>query len=103
MNVEYYVFDTEATAIAAEAWISAAGGLPRTGKNAKTGQENPTACKTVRWAIPKQRLDGKWIFERVPKSERDKFPPIKKNEFDSNFPHVIEIYNSNWFETPEEI
>ena len=94
---EYYVFNTEAIANAAEAWISNAGGLPRTGKNAKSGQDEPNKCKTERWAIPRQRLDGKWVFKRVPAAERAKFPQSKKQEFDINFPHVVEIESPDWW------
>ena len=97
--IEYYVFDKEQTAIAAEKWISNAGGLPRIGKNAKTKKDAPNKCKTERWAIPQQRLDGKWVFERVPLVEREKFPKSAKNEFDVKHPHVIEVYSDTWFES----
>lgn len=97
--IEYYVFNTEQIAQAAEAWISLHGNLPRTGKNAKTGQDEPNKCKTERWAIPQQRLDGNWVFERVPAAERAKFPQSKKDEFDINFPHVVEIESPEWFNT----
>jgi hypothetical protein len=101
--IEFYVFDNERLAKAAEAWISLQGGLPRAGKNAKTKHNAPNKCKTERWAIPRQRLDGKWVFPRVPAAERAKFPASKKQDYDINFPHVVEIYQDSWFYTEEEL
>lgn len=97
MMKEFYVYDTEATAQAAVQWINAAGGLPRIGKNAKNGQPAPDKCKTEVWAIPRQRLDGKWVFERVPKKDRDQVPPSKQQEFNTTFPHVIETESPAWW------
>jgi hypothetical protein len=101
--MEYYVFKTKKIAKAAEAWISRVGNLPRIGKNAKTGQDAPNKSKTERWAIPRQRLDGKWVFPRVPLEKRQKFPQNKKKDFDIRFPHVVEQYKPLWFYTQEEI
>jgi hypothetical protein len=59
--VLYRVYDTEAEALAAEAAISAALGYPASGTNAATGEEEPEVV-TVRWAVPQQIVDGRWVF-----------------------------------------
>lgn len=98
---EYYVFDTEQEALAAESAICQIGGTPITGNNAKTGKAEPTKAKTVRWAIPQQRLDGKWVFQRVPQSILDTIPTEQQNQFDSAFDYTIETFSADWFETEE--
>lgn len=60
--MKYLVFDTEAEAFAAEAQISAAMGFSTPGINAATGEIVPEAL-TVRWAVPRQIADGRWVFE----------------------------------------
>ena len=101
--IEYYVFDTEATAIAAEAMICQLGQTPIVGVNAATGLPEPNNQKTERWAIPRERLDGKWCFERVPQSVRDGIPQAQQDAFDAAFPNTIEVYSPTWFEIEEEI
>jgi hypothetical protein len=59
--VKYRIFDTEAQAVAAEAAISASMGYSKPGINARTGEVVPNAL-TVRWAIPQQIADGRWVF-----------------------------------------
>lgn len=95
--MEYYVFDTEATATAAELYIRQVGQMPITGINAHTGQLMPNAAKTVRWAIPEQRLDGKWVFARVPANVRANIPLAVQQAFDANYPNTIEVFSPSWF------
>jgi hypothetical protein len=59
--MKYLVFDTEAEALAAEAQISARMGYSKPGVNAATGEVRPDVV-TVRWAIPQQIADGRWVF-----------------------------------------
>lgn len=60
--MKYRVFNTEAEAIAAEAQISAAMGYTKPGINAATGEVQPDVL-TVRWAVPQQITDGRWVFQ----------------------------------------
>jgi hypothetical protein len=99
--IEYYVFNDEQTAIAAESMICQLGQTPITGINAATGLPEPTKQKTERWAIPQQRLDGKWVFQRVPESMRANIPEEQQQAFNTNYPHIIETYNPEWFNTEE--
>jgi hypothetical protein len=96
--IEYYVFDTEATAISAELYIRQVGQMPITGVNALTGELQPHAAKTEQWATPAQRLDGKWCFARVPANVRANIPAPVQAAFDTNYPHVVETYSTEWFE-----
>jgi hypothetical protein len=98
---KYYVFDDEQTAIDAEAYICQVAGVPIVGRNAKTGKLEPNKAKTERWAIPQQRLDGKWVFPQVPDAVSAKFPPEVATAFNTNFPNVKEDFDSSWFPAPE--
>ena len=59
--MKYKVFATEAEALEAEAAISKAMGYAKPGVNAKTGQLVHDVL-TLRWAVPQQITDGRWIF-----------------------------------------
>lgn len=59
--MRYRIFNIEAEAIAAEAAISQAFGYAVPGTNAATGEIVPDA-PTVRWAVPVQINDGRWVF-----------------------------------------
>jgi hypothetical protein len=59
--MKYLIFATESEALAADATISAAMGLPKPGVNAATGEPDWSA-PTLRWAIPRQILDGRWVI-----------------------------------------
>jgi hypothetical protein len=72
--MKYRVFDTEAEAIAAEAQVAAAIGCIKVGINAETGQPAPEAQATMRWAIPQQIADGRWVFPS-PDDEGDESEP----------------------------
>ena len=59
--MKYRAFNTEPEATAAEAAISEALGYAKPGINAATGEIVPDVL-TVRWAIPQQIADGRWVF-----------------------------------------
>ena len=59
--MKYRIFDAEVEAIEAEAAISEAMGYAKPGVNAATGEISPD-CLTIRWAIPQQIADGRWVF-----------------------------------------
>ena len=59
--MKYRVFDTEQEALDAEREISEELGYAKPGVNAKTGQVVPDVL-TVRWAVPRQIVDGRWVF-----------------------------------------
>lgn len=96
MNL-YYVFEDEQTAIDAEYFISSTGGAPLVGRNALTGELEPDKCKTERWAIPQQRLDGKWVFEKIPTSVLDQYPEGLIDYFNTTYPNTLEEYDNSWF------
>lgn len=95
--MEYYVFNDEATAIAAELYIREHGQLPRVGVNALTGLPEPDKQKTEAWAIPVQRLDGKWCFPRLAPYYIENCTEEEIVTFFNTFNPVIEIFNTNWF------
>ena len=98
----YYVFDDEQTAVGAEAYICQLGGVPVTGVNAATGELEPDAVKTERWAVPEQRLtDGKWVFPYVGDELVAQYPDNVRSYFAENFPYVLEEPADDWF--PPEI
>ena len=99
----YYVFDDEQTALGAENYISTIGGAPITGVNALTGELMPGACKTERWAIPRERADGKWVFLYVGDERVGQYPPDVADYFETNFPNTKEEYQDEWFPIEEEV
>lgn len=98
--MEYYVFDTEQAAIDAENYITQVAGFPIVGVRASDGAPRPDAQQTERYAIPRQRTDGKWVFPRVPLEIREQYPQEVTDTFNSNYPNTIEEYSVDWF--PEE-
>ncbi len=97
----YYVFSTEELAIQAEAQISILGNAPIKGRNAKTG-ELVDIGETTRWAIPEQRLDGKWVFPKVNDELLAQYSSDIINEFNNAFPNTLEEYNKTWFPSEDE-
>ena len=97
----YYVFETESEATQAEQAISQVGGAPIVGINALTGQPEPNKQKTERWAIPMQRLDGKWVFPYVGDERISEYPTDVKDQFNSTFTYTLEEYSSDWFPIEE--
>ena len=98
----YYVFANEQIAIDAEAYICKVAGGPIVGRNAETGKLAPDKQKTIRWAVPKQRNDGKWVFPYVGDARVAEYSEEVAETFDENYPHTKEEYAENWFEEIEE-
>jgi hypothetical protein len=59
--MKYRVFGTEQEALDAERAISEELGYAKAGVNAATGESVPDVL-TLRWAIPQQIADGRWVF-----------------------------------------
>ena len=57
---DWYLFDTQQQAEAADAEISGLMGCPIDGINAATGAVDPNA-QTVRWAEPREAVEG-WVI-----------------------------------------
>tara|TARA_B100001939_G_scaffold346089_1_gene364114 strand:- start:1951 stop:2259 length:309 start_codon:yes stop_codon:yes gene_type:complete len=96
--MEFYVFETESIASAAEQYISQVAGVPITGVRVSDNVLQENKQKTERYAWPQQRVtDNKWVMPRVSKEDRDAQPNEVINHFNTNFPHTVEIYNSEWF------
>lgn len=95
----YMVFETRGEAEAAEAFICRIAKTPITSRNAKTGQPDLSAIKTEKWAIPQQRLDGKWVFPAIPDDLLNMYSVEDVNEFRSRFSFVKEEYQPDWFFT----
>jgi hypothetical protein len=68
MAQSWYIFPTKALALAAEAEISSLIGCAVVGRNALTGEPDPSACQTERYADPRQTVTGSWAFP-VPEDE----------------------------------
>ena len=104
----YYVFDTEAEAIVAENTIvtniktwaqtyspDAIGpdGNSLRGRNAKTGELVDNY--TIKWAIPRERVDGKWVFE---KPTQNALGPIPIAAVIETLSLNEENYQESWFD-----
>lgn len=85
MTKEFYVFDTESEALAAEKHISKCGGLPDGSGNDK-------------WADVWERTDGKFVFPRVPLEFLAGADPEDIQYFQQNFTYTIEDYEATWTE-----
>lgn len=96
---DYYVFNTKQEAINAELQIRELGNFPLPGVNAMTGEVAQEGLTTA-WAIPQQRLDGKWVFPRIPDELRQQHAD-KINLFVLNNIFTIEPYSSEWFPVPK--
>lgn len=91
----HYVFSTEQEAINAELQIRQLGNFPLVGTNAATGQLEQEGLTTA-WAVPQERLDGKWVFPRVPENLRNQHPEAIK-QFIANHTFTVEDYSPDWF------
>lgn len=60
--MKYKVFDTQEQAAEEEKKISQQLGFAKPGINAKTGAVEEGKGITVRWAVPEQISDGRWVF-----------------------------------------
>jgi len=96
---EYYVFNTEQEAINAELQIRQLGHFPLVGTNAATGEPSQDGSTTA-WAIPQERLDGKWVFPRVPESLRNQHAEAI-SQFIADNVFTIEEYSQDWFAVTE--
>ena len=97
---EFYIFNTEAEAVSAQAEIASVGGFPWTGK--KKGKDNPLAQKVERYATPRQRVnDGKWYFPALKTEGR-----LSKKDLPPGFhgrnKHTVEELQTNWLMSFEE-
>ena len=106
----FYVFDTEAEAITAEntivtnikTWVETyspsvvVNGEAIKGRRPKTGEI--TNATTNKWADPKQRLDGKWVFQKPTDSN---VTPIPLSSVIANVTANEEEFSSDWFPEPE--
>lgn len=102
MSNIYYVFEDEQTATDAETAICQIAGAPLVGRNAKTGLPAPDKCKTERWAVPQERLDGKWVFPKVPDALLAQYSQEVIDGFNTSYPNTLEEYDSSWFPVEEE-
>jgi hypothetical protein len=91
----YYVFDTEQEAINAELHIQQLGNFPLQGINAATGQPEQEGLTTA-WAVPQERLDGKWVLHRVPENLCNQHPGAIE-QFIANHTFTVEDYSPDWF------
>lgn len=109
----FYVFDTEAEAIAAEntivtnikTWVQtyspdAIGpdGDSLKGRNAKTGEL--VNNYTIRWATPKERIDGKWVFS---KPTQNRLGPAPLDSVINGVSATEEEFQIDWFPEPKEL
>lgn len=80
--MRYRVFDSYEQAAAAERQISHDMGYAKPSVNAASGAVVPGAL-TVRWAVPQQIRDGRWVFESP---DEDGVEP-----------------DSDWFSVPDDV
>lgn len=81
------------------------------GNNVATGDPDPNAQRTEQYAIPQQRLDGKWVIphpEEMPSASYvipDTDPPVMLvDHLMAGFTDpVIEEYDPSWFPPPEPL
>lgn len=103
----YLVFDSEQSAIAADAMIGnnvrawvlqnapnalSDDGERLRGRNAATGEL--VDVFTERWAVPRQRQDGRWVFQ---KPTQDKTAPVPVQVFLSGINTEELEYDPAWF------
>ena len=101
--MEFYVFETESIARAAEQYISQIAGVPITGFRVSDNVLQKDKQTTDRYAFPKKRLtDNRWVMPRINQEYRDALPNEIINHFNTNYPHTIEEYTNDWFSDLEE-
>lgn len=74
------------------------GIIPR---NAATGELIPDATRTTTWAIPQQRVDGKWCFPKLLETQHPLFFGVDFLEEVSNY--IEEYYQAEWFDVTNNI
>ena len=103
---EYYVWDTEVAAQAALDFINGSGWFPLVGRNAGSGALEPDKQATTSWAdAVRERVDGKWIFHRIPTEVLDHVGvlPEHRQAFLDAFVPTVEEYQDDWFPVEEGI
>ena len=104
-NGQYYVFADGATGTNALNGINNSGWFPIEGHNAKTGAPAPDKAATVRWTdTVQERLDGKWVFPRIPTALMDAMnvPEAEREAWWNTYLPDVEMYQTNWFPEVEE-
>ena len=107
----FYVFDTEAEAIATEntivtnikTWVETyspsvvVNGEAIKGRRPSTGEI--AHATTNKWADPVERLDGKWVFQ---KPTQNALGPIPLAAVINGISTTEENYSRSWFPPPED-
>ncbi|WP_299071340.1 hypothetical protein [uncultured Paraglaciecola sp.] len=70
------------------------------------GEPQPLKAQTDRWATVQQRLDGKWVFPKVPDAMIASIEQSKLIAFltqygdgvDNIIAYTLEEYDASWFE-----
>jgi hypothetical protein len=96
----YYVYDTLELAQAALTFINTTAGVPLPSVNMATGALSYDSPTTT-WAVIRQRLDGKYVFPKVPDVITQHFPSSTISTFNS-VPYTLEEYSSGWFPVETE-
>jgi hypothetical protein len=115
----YLVFPTEGAALDAEAKVSARARViyraqgygvdaqgAIIGKDALTGELEPDAQRTVRYAVPRQRLDGQWVIPHPEGQAAADFVinaqgvTVKEYVMQDLAGAVIEAFSAAWFPAP---
>ena len=100
--MEYYVFQTEAEAIACINYINATPWFPIIGEC--KGQPAVESQATVNWIEePKEMLSGEWAVDRIPETRLDYVgvPQEDRNTFIAAFGQDIRDLDSTDFPEPE--
>lgn len=97
-----YVFNTYELAVGAINEINSSPEFPKAGVNRATGES--IANQGLRWVgEPKQRLDGKWFFERLPASEVAKLTQEQITHFMTTYQPTIETFDRiTWIGSEEQ-
>lgn len=89
-----YLYQTKGEAQAAAGVISADMGLPRVGRNAKTGQPQPKWQGTDHWDKPRQRRDtGQWYIAR-PRQKHAIHAHV--SEYDAGLKGLVAVVGDHW-------
>lgn len=103
---EWYRWNDLATAQAALDAINANENLPLTGRNAKTGQLEPTKQKTTKWCDSVTACtDGKYGFPRIPEARMDSIgiTQVERDAWLTAFSPTIETFDRNWIPADPEV
>jgi len=109
--MDYLVFETETQAEAVEAQIFHVGALLAHSlgyfvedgviHGKKDGTSSTNTGVTTRWAIPKQRLDNKWVIPHPKHSDHAKANPDVMAQLETQLVGIpVETFDPSWF--PED-